>query len=390
MVIGVFFGGKSPEHDISIITGQLIISGLKGLEYSVVPIYISKDGTWYSDDQLASIKFFQDENYQAKLKGLDNWSLDLNVASGKMNLRKKGLLAKSITIDFAFPALHGPNGEDGLIQGVFEACNMPYVGCDITASGVAIDKVLTKQFCQGIGVPTAKFVHFSKNDWLQNKQVILDQIHKELPNLLIVKPARLGSSIGITKVHDEKELENAVEVALHYDNKVLVEECIQNLMDITCSLIGNENPRASLLQESSFEDDLFSYDEKYLNDGGAQTGKALKNLHIPARIDEKLTSEIQQTASKVFKELDCRGIARVDFLLDTKTKKYYVTEINPLPGTLYHHLWEKSGMPLDKVISELISLAKENYEAKSQITLTFDSPLLVQSKSSKLQLKKSS
>ena len=204
----------------------------------------------------------------------------------------------------------------------------------------------------------------------------------------MVKPVHLGSSIGIGKAKDEKELEQKVEVALYYDNKVIVEEFVENLMDITCCVIGNDAPRTSVLQESVFKDDLFNFEDKYIIDGGSQTGKATNNLVIPARLDEATTKAIQETALKVYKALGCSGIARVDFLYDKEKKEFFANEVNPMPGTLYHHLWKASGLELDQLLRELINFAEEKHEQKRAITFTFDSSVLKQLNGAKMKSNK--
>ncbi len=301
---------------------------------------------------------------------------------------RDGLMPGKIEIDLAFPALHGTNGEDGTIQGVFELVNVPYIGCGVAPSAVAMDKVLTKMFFQAIGVPTVDYVYFYKTEWDNSHADILKSIYEKLSWPMIVKPARLGSSIGIAKATNEKELELAIEVAIHYDEKVLVEKCVTNLMDATCAVIGNDKPEASLIQESLFHDELFSYQDKYLNNGGAQTGRDEKSVVIPARLDEKTSKEIQAISKKIFKALGCSGIARFDFLYDKEAKIFYVEEINTLPGTLYSHLWEKSGLNLKGLLTELVKLAEERYQAKNKLILNFDSNILDFVGSAKLKIKK--
>lgn len=375
MTIGVFFGGKSPEHDISIITGQLIIAGLRGLGHQVVPVYFTKKGEWLIDEKLGSIEFFKQANPPfAKIR---RFYLDLAAKSDKLVFRPKNPFAKKIKIDLAFLAFHGQNGEDGTIQGLFEIMNVPYVGCGVTASAMAMDKVLTKLFYEKYNIPTVKFVYFFKKDWNANKAGILKEISK-LKWPFFVKPARLGSSIGVARVTNKEELIFAIEVALHYDEKVLVEESVENMMDVTCCVLGNDEPRASLLQESVFSDKFFSYEDKYLKGGGAQLGKAQKNIIIPARLDKKTTEQIRQLALKVFKLFGCSGIARVDFLYNKKRRKFYVNEINTLPGTLYHHLWKASGIGLDQLLLELIGLAQEIHRCKKSLVSVFESEVLKQ------------
>ena len=218
---------------------------------------------------------------------------------------------------------------------------------------------------------------------------IIAQI-KTLNAPVFVKPVHLGSSIGIKKVKDpsSKDLEQAVEVALYYDDKVLVEESVENLKDITCCIIGNTELRASVLQESAFSDEMFSFEDKYITEGGSQTGKAVSNLVIPANLEPAETSAIQETAKEVYRALGCKGIARVDFLYNKATKQFFANEVNPLPGTLYHHLWRASGLELDGLLQELIKLAQDNYAQKRQIHFTFESSVLTQLNGSKMKSNK--
>lgn len=382
--IGVFFGSRSPEHDVSILTGQLIISGLKKCGYNVIPVYIDKKGKWYSDSKLASMKFFT-QNQTDLNKKLESFNIDFNKSSGKI-VQQSGFLKGNVVFDIAFPAFHGQNGEDGTFQGLCEMLNVPYVGCDVTSSAITMDKVLTKMIYKANNIPTVDFVYFYLSEWRVNKKNVIQQINS-LNWPVIIKPARLGSSIGISKAKNQKELEFAIEVALHYDEKVIVEKMIENLMDVTCCLIGNDNPTPSLLQESVFSSGFFSYEEKYLKGGGAQIGNATQSIIIPARLDKKTTKEIQDAAVRAYQIIGCSGIARVDFLYDKKTGRWYANEINTLPGTLYHHLWKKSGIPFGELLKKLIGFAEEKYHRKKQITYTFNSNILTQASSTKLSLK---
>src|ERR1051326_2394579 len=219
--IGVFFGSGSPEHDISIITGELIVAGLKGLNYSVTPVYITKTGKWMLGEELGDLKLFTDPNNKIEdNKKYYEYYLDLEESVGKMVFRRKGLMSRIITIDLAFPALHGSYGEDGKIQGLFEMFGVPYVGCEVPASAIAMDKALTKQMMLVNNIPTAKFIVFTKREWQEQSQNLKSKI-LNLKWPVFVKPVHLGSSIGISKVKDKdgKDLENKIEVALHYDDK---------------------------------------------------------------------------------------------------------------------------------------------------------------------------
>lgn len=377
--IGVFFGSRSPEHDISIITAQLIISTLKEMHHHVVPIYIDKEGRWLIDNKLGSLKTFT--SGESLPNSFQEYYLDLENSHGKMVFKKKGFAGNEIKIDIAFPALHGSFGEDGTIQGLFELVQIPYVGCDVASSAVAMDKVFTKQICETNNIPTAPYVYSTRENWNLNNEI-------EIPFPVVVKPAHLGSSIGISKANNKEELKQALEVAFHFDDKVLIEKCIENLADITCCVLGNADKiETSELQESIFNKDIFSYEEKYLEDGGTQLGNATANIHIPARLEKNTTEDIKMTARKTFLALGCYGIARVDFLYDTKSQKYYVSEVNPLPGNLYKHLWEKSGMKLKEVLEKLLLMAQQREEDRKNRTYTFKSDILKYANSIKLQLK---
>ncbi|MCL5011013.1 MAG: D-alanine--D-alanine ligase [Patescibacteria group bacterium] len=388
--IGVFFGSRSPEHDISIITAQLIMAGLRGTDFNVAPVYINQQGFWMLGEQLANL-----ENFTSPQKNIScdkkyaRYYLDLQQSKNKLVFKQRGIAGKTIAIDIAFPAFHGAYGEDGTIQGLFEMFNVPYVGCGVVSSAIAMDKALTKQICQTNDISTTKFICFCKNEWLEDKKAILERARNDLSWPVFVKPVHLGSSIGIAKVGDFAGLENKIEVALYYDDKVLIEEGVSDLMDITCCLIGNEKITPSLLQESVFRADLFDFQEKYLKEGGAQLGKSQSGVVIPARIEGSLTREIQKTAERVYRFLGCSGIARVDFLLNKSTGQFFANEVNPLPGTLYHHLWKASGVELKDLLLRLIDLAREKYQKKQDIASVFQSNVLQNLSSRKLNFKKS-
>jgi D-alanine-D-alanine ligase len=342
-------------------------------------------------EELGSIGNFTDKDKKIAAESkFKQYYLDLELSVGKMVFKKKGLAGKSITIDLAFPALHGAYGEDGTIQGLFEMLNIPYVGCRVAASAIAMDKALTKQMCQIHDIPTTKYIYFYKKDWEENRATFLERIKKELSWPVFVKPVHLGSSIGIAKVKDQNinDLENKIEVAFYYDDKVLVEEGVSDLMDVTCCVIGNDDLIASKLQESVFGTDLFDFEEKYLKDGGGQLGNAEKSIVIPARLDDQTTKSIQDAAKDVYKALGCKGIARVDFLYNKTTKQFFANEVNPLPGTLYHHLWKESGIELGELIQKLVNYAQEIHKQKEDISHTFQSSVLTSLGGGKLKSNK--
>lgn len=385
--VGVFFGSRSPEHDISIITAQLIISGLKGLGTDVVPVYLDKKGKWFIGSALGELAFFQKGIGDLEKSGLGKYSINLEKSIGRMVFQKQGIIPKAeIAIDIAFPAFHGSYGEDGTIQGLFEMFDIPYVGCDVASSSIAMDKVLTKQFYRQYNFPTTDFLFFQYQEWNDSKRRILELISKTLTYPVFIKPARLGSSIGISKVKSRKDLESGIDVAFHYDEKVIIEESVENLMDLTCCIIGNENPIASKLQESVFQSSFFSFEDKYLKKGGAQLGKAKNNIIIPARISTTLTEKIRETARSIYKNLGCSGIARIDFLYNRRTGRFFANEMNPLPGTLYHHLWKASGIAFNDLLMNLLDFAKDRYRQKKRVTYVFQSSILQQTGGQKMSL----
>lgn len=382
-VIGVFFGSRSPEHDISIITGTFVINELKKLGYTTVPIYLSRSGDWYIGDELGKLSFFKDkDSLDKRLKKYRGWKLSLE-QTGVLLFEKAGLFTTTkAKIDIAFPAFHGSFGEDGVAQGMFEMLDVPYVGCGISSSVISMDKVLTKLLLQQYEIPTPTFVYATKEEWSKYEDKILDEF-SSLGWPLFVKPPKLGSSIGITKVESKEDLKVAIEAAFHYDTKVLVEKAIFPSKDLTVAVLGNDKPRTSLVQESNFEADFFTYDDKYLNDGGVQLGNAAKNLKIPADIEESVAQEIREMAAEIYKLFECTGTARVDFLYDTNKEKIYANEINPLPGTLYHHLWKESGVKFRDVLETLLLLARRRHAKRRQIDYAFDTPILEQANSQK-------
>lgn len=382
--IGVFFGSRSPEHDVSIITAELVIKTLRKLGYKTVPVYISKQGDFYvgnvstnpDDKTLSAVSYFDDDELDKKLSKLPQYSLDINAGDEEMVFRAEGFISsRTVTISLAFPTFHGPNGEDGAIQGLFELLDMPYVGCDVGSSALAMDKALTKQLYRQLDIDTTDFMYITEDEWSRfQDEVLTNAKHLNFP--VFVKPARAGSSIGIAKVEEPEKLGFFIDTAFNFDSKVVVEEGVENVADLTVCVLGNDRPKPSKVQESRFESGFFSYEEKYLKEGGTQTGNAEKNIIIPADIPDEISEKAKRQAVRIFKEFDCSGIARVDFLFDRDSRKLYANEINPLPGTLYHHLWKASGKSVGELVNELVRLAKERHEADASLTYTFDSDIL--------------
>ncbi len=380
--IGVVFGGRSVEHDVSIITAHnpIIDSLLATKKYEVVPIYISRVGKWYSEAAMNDIAYFRSD-LEDKLSKLKPVALDLN--DGLALVQSGTFGSKKTKIDIVFPAMHGTFGEDGSLMGLLRMAGVPFVGCDIFASAVAMDKILTKQVLRAEGLPTVRDVWFVKSDFEVSKEKYLAEIQK-LKFPLFVKPVHLGSSIGISKVKDNQELQNAIEVALHYDEKVLVEEGVQNLIELTLPIMGNDEPIAAGLERPLNKGEFFDYTEKYMK-GGKKTGGGVNSEYseIPAKIDPGLAEKAIELGLKTYKVLGCSGIARVDMLLDSLSGEIFINEVNTLPGSLYQHNWRQVGVSNLELVEKLVALAEERAAQKAQTQFSFSSDILLQYKGKK-------
>lgn len=384
--IAVIFGSRSAEHDISIITALAAI--IKPLEatkqYKVEAVYIAKDGSWYWDEKLKDIKLYQSGEIDEFMRKAPKVQLQLD---NGLTLVKSSPFAgrkQYKKVDVVFPATHGTHGEDGELMGLLEMANVPYVGCGVTASAIAMDKVLAKLVTQTHGISSPKMKFFNKEDYSANMDSWHKTIMHDLKLPLFVKPARLGSSIGITKVENERELANAIEVALHYDDKALVEEAVQNLIEVTVPIIGNDElTYASVEQPLAKEDGVFDFETKYMNNGkggkkmGGESG-AQGYSRIPADISAALTKESLRVAGAVYHAIGAEGIARVDLLIDNKAGVVYFNEVNPLPGSLYNHNWRASGISNVELVSRLVDLAEDRWSKKQKLTTTFNTSFLKQ------------
>lgn len=371
--IAVIFGGRSAEHDVSIITAHIPIidSLVASQKFDVWPIYITKPGVWYSDKAMNDLAFFKDPDYESKLKRPLVFSFD-----GGFKICWPGIFAKSQKIDVVFPSMHGTYGEDGSLMGLLRMANVPFVGCDIFGSAVAMDKVLTKQVVAAEGMPIVPYVWFTRAQWAKDAGKFRHEI-KKLTWPLFVKPVHLGSSIAIAKAKNEAELENAIKVALHYDNKVLVEEAVEPLIEITLPMMGNDEVVTAHCERPLNKTEFFNFYDKYLKHGKkGGTGVNAAYSEIPAHIDEKLSDEIKELGKRVYRALDLSGIARVDFLIHAVTKKIYVNEVNTLPGSLYHHNWKKAGISNMELVLGLVRLAEERFESQKNTTFSFKSDIL--------------
>lgn len=375
--IGVIYGGETVEHEVSIISALQAMNNLNEDKYDIVPIYISKDRIWYTGHMLRDIEFykeFEDEKkYATKV---------MLYKKGKTFLlqRTTGLFRKDITdLDVILPVVHGNNVEDGSLAGLLDSIGIPYVGSHVLGGALGQDKVVMKQVMESVNLPIVPYTWFYDSEYLDNKENILKEI-KKIGYPVIVKPATLGSSIGIEVAKSEKDIESKIEDAMEYDTKIVVEKVIENLTEVNASVLGNyEYQKVSPLEEVMGEDEILSFADKYLGNakskGTASKGMASTSRIVPARIPEKLTKEIQDTAKQVFKVLNLSGVCRVDFLIDNRENKFYVNEPNTCPGSLSFYLWKEAGMKYSELLDEMVSIAIKEYKHKNQKTMSFKSSI---------------
>lgn len=384
--IAVIFGGRSTEHDVSIVTALAsIIRPLElSREFKVVPVYITREGAWYSDDKFKDISLFNSGKIDSFLQR--SKPVGIEFGKGMAILKPGGLVGKAqhTKIDVVFPATHGTYGEDGKLMGLLEMAGVPYVGCNVPASVLAMDKVSAKIMAEAHGILTPKYHHFSRTEVNSGIDEVTHRAAAGLAFPLFVKPAHLGSSIGINRAKDANELRNALEVAAHYDDKIVVEEAVRNLIEVTLPILGNDEPRPALLERPlTVAEDFFDFETKYMHGGkkGVKKGGskgAQGYSELPAKLPGDLYESAEKTGLAVYKALGCTGTARVDMLIDSKAKKVYFNEVNPLPGSLYAHNWRVAGVSSIDLVKRLVGLAEERFAKEQEVTTSFDTSFLKQ------------
>lgn len=399
--VGVFFGGASVEHEISVITMNQAINSLDPEKYEIVPIYIAKNGVMYTGDDLLDLYSFRDMD--VLLKRCYKVAVVNDGKSIKVVKNPAPWIGRRVinTIDVGFPIVHGTNCEDGTIAGFLNLLGIPYVGPDILSSALGMDKIVQKMVLREAGIPVVDFVSFYSVEYIKDEDAILNKIEEKLKYPMIVKPGNLGSSVGIRKARNKAELEEAVEFAMEFTDRVLVEKAVEDLQEINCSVIGNlTDSETSVCEEPFFSDEILSYTDKYIGDGnskggtiagGGKTAAAktapskggakganpqFANKKIPADISKEKTEEIQTLTKEVFKVLGCSGVARVDYLIDKKTDKVYVNEINTIPGALSYYLWEATGKTFEQELDQIIDIAIKRQRDREKLTFSYDKNIL--------------
>ena len=366
--VGIIFGGRSGEHDISIRSAASVIESIDRKKYDVVPVAISREGKWLSPADAFQLL---PANTQSLLPTKLGFASRDAVAilgdpshTGLLSLNRKGGTSNSQKLDVVFPVLHGPFGEDGTIQGLLEMANIPYVGCGVLASSCGMDKVAMKLLFLQAGLPMCNYVWFLRSHWQSDRARIMKTITHKLDLPYFVKPANLGSSVGVSRADDNASLERAVELAAQYDRKIVVEEAV-DAREIECAVIGNNEPKASLPGEYVIHDKsaaFLDYTEKYTKTGHVE-------FVVPAPVSKSLATRIQKMAIQAFQSIDGSGLARVDFFLTRDSKQLLVNELNTMPGLTevsgYPKMWAASGLSYTRMLDVLIDLALERHREKS-------------------------
>ena len=377
--VGVIFGGRSVENEISVITAAQTMAAMNEEKYNIVPIYISKEGHWYTGEKLRTTDNYRD--MKALLASVTE--VYFRPVFGDNNLYKvrKPLFGSDVAakLDVILPALHGTNCEDGSFQGAIEMTGIPYAGCNVLASANGMDKITMKMILAQSGIPVIDYTWFSDKEWFDCQDKVVEKVEKALAYPLIVKPADSGSSVGITAVHNREELVEAIDNAVSYSKRIIVEKLVEKLKEINCSVLGNYYEcEASVCEAPIRSGEILSYADKYLGGGKGSKGAVKQSQgmrstvrEIPANLPQKDTDFIRTTAVETFKALACDGVARIDFMINEADGKIFVNEINTIPGSLSFYLWEATGVSFEQLTERLIEIAFQRKRDSSFKTTSY-------------------
>lgn len=366
-VVGVFFGGRSTEHEISVISANQAMAAMNPDKYEIVPIYISKDGRWFTGRDLLTLS-----NYRTPEQLLQKCTeVYMRPTYGDFNLynTKKSLFGKDVftTLDVAIPVLHGTNVEDGKFEGVLETIGIPYAGCNTLASANGMDKITMKMILRADNIPVVDYVWMTDHQWTSDRDEMLRKVEETLGYPVIVKPADLGSSIGIGVAHDREQLISRLDEAARFSRRLIVEHMVTALREINCSVLGDvDEYQTSVLEEPIKAEEILSYGDKYMG-GGMHTAQK----RIPAELPDDVAAECRRLAGETFRVLSCHGVSRVDLIIDDELGKVYVNEINTIPGSLSYYLWEAAGLPFEQLMDRLVKLALKRRRDEQGKTTSF-------------------
>ena len=380
--LGVIFGSRSCEREVAIISAVQLMNHVDTEKYDVIPVYISEQGVWYTGAALRDIKNYIPFNPDAK--GMEQVALDITAGSGALiaNRPGKGLFGHPMQVvvarlEVCVIVMHGLNGEDGTLQGMLELANLPYTSTGVAGSAIGMDKIMMKQFFRGAGtLPCLPDCWFTRSMYQADREAVLNRVEEELGYPVFVKPANLGSSIGVSRADDREGLIDSLDLAFDYDRRVLVEKGLDRPIELNCSVLGyDDDVEASPIEMPLSAEQFLDFKEKYLASGGS---KGMASLHrvLPAPIEDSLRDRIQALSCDIFRMLDCKGVVRIDYMFDRATEQVYITEINTIPGSLAFYLWESKGVKYSQLIDRMVSSALRAHEDRNMRNYAFTSDIL--------------
>jgi len=386
--VAVLFGGRSVEHEVSVISGHQAMDALDEAGFPILPVYITKQGDWYAGEGLHNLELYREQTFHAAgLKNVYRVSLSPDRSVRQLLAHpgtSGGLLQKNpkLWADVFFPVIHGTHGEDGSLQGLFELADVAYVGSGILASAVAMDKVRTKRILESAGIPTLDCLEVSRAEWESDPDAFLTRVEAKYDYPVMAKPVALGSSVGVSRCANRPTLTEALDLALELDGRALVETALTDFIEVNCSVLGPPERTSACEQPVGYEavlsfDDKYKHGGKKLGRGGAgSTGMAGLARQVPAPIGHPLTAEVQELAVRAFRAIDASGVVRVDFLYDRSERQLFLNEVNTTPGSLAYYLWEEEGVRFDQLVTTLVQIALDRHESRRATVYSFSANLL--------------
>ncbi len=380
--LGVIYGSRSCEREVAIISAVQLMSHVDTERYDVIPVYISEQGVWYTGEALRRMETYTP--FDPNRAGIEQVHLDVTAGSGALMATRpgKGLFGHptqvvAARLEVCVIVMHGLNGEDGTLQGMLELANLPYTSTGVAGSAIGMDKIMMKQFFRGTGtLPVLPDVWFTRSRYQAEKEAVLDEVEAKLGYPVFVKPANLGSSIGVSRADDRDTLTDALDLAFDYDRRVLVEKGLDKPVELNCSVLGyDDEVEASPIEMPVSDGAMLTFSGKY-GDGGGSKGMASLRRILPAPIDDATRDRIQSLSKEIFRMLDCKGVVRIDYMQDRETEDIYITEINTIPGSLAFYLWENAGVKYTELIDRMVRCARKAHEDKNLRNYAFTSDIL--------------
>ena len=382
--LGVIFGSRSCEREVAIISAVQLMNNVNTEKYDVIPVYISEQGVWYTGSALREIATYQ--RFSPDMKGVEQVSLDMAAGSGALLATRpgKGLFARPeqvvvARLDVCVVVMHGLHGEDGTLQGMLELANLPYTSTGVAGSAIGMDKIMMKQFFKGADLPVLPGTWHTRTMWEKDREAVLNEVESKLGYPVFIKPANLGSSIGVSRADDREGLIDSLELAFDYDRRVLVEKGLDKPIELNCSVLGYDDdvtPSPIEMPIRGDGEEMLDFAKKYLGGNTAKGGMASLGRLLPAPIEDDLKEKIQALSCEMFRMLDCKGVVRIDYMFDRNSGELYITEINTIPGSLAFYLWNEAGVPYAQLIDRMVDCAKRAHEDKNLRNYAFSSDIL--------------